>query len=72
MLLGTLLLTHPDFFPFVQEMRRKYKLPEVSPDDDPITEIFLNDEPVTLEDFLKEIQGCVASLPDLLPQCARA
>lgn len=50
-LLGTLMPTHPDLFPIVQQMRTKYKLPEISPDDDPITEIFLNGEPVALEDF---------------------
>lgn len=34
--LGTLLPSHPDLIPIVQAMREKYKLSEISPDDDPI------------------------------------
>jgi len=40
-LLGTLIPTHPDLFPIVQQMREKYNLPEISLDDDPIEEIYL-------------------------------
>ena len=46
-LLGTLLPSHPDFIPIVQAVREKYNLPEISPDDDPINEIYLGDETIT-------------------------
>jgi hypothetical protein len=42
--LGTLLPSHPDFLPIVQAIREKYNLPEISPDDDPITEVTIGDE----------------------------
>lgn len=32
---GTLLPTHADLFPIVQQMRDKYGLPEIRPDDEP-------------------------------------
>jgi len=35
-LLGKLLPTSPDFLPIVQQLRDKYGLPELAPDDDPI------------------------------------
>ena len=40
-LLGKLLPSHPDIFPIINNMREKYQLPEVDPDEDPITEIYL-------------------------------
>jgi hypothetical protein len=40
--IGTLMPSHPDFQPIIQEIREKYSLPEISPDDDPITEIYLD------------------------------
>jgi len=66
-LLGTLIPSSPDFLPIVNEMRRKYQLPEVSPDDDPITEVFLDGEPVALEDFRKQIKNLVEDTTDHLP-----
>jgi hypothetical protein len=39
--LGTLLPSLPDFVPIILPIREKYNLPEISPDDDPITEICL-------------------------------
>ena len=44
--LGTLLPSHPDFLRIIQELRQKYNLPEISPDDAPITEIYLGEETV--------------------------
>lgn len=49
-LLAPLLPSSSDFLPIVNEMRRKYQLPELNPDDEPIKEIFLNGEPVALQD----------------------
>ena len=42
--LGTLLPSHPDFLPIEQAIREKYSLPEISPGDEEIAEIFLGDE----------------------------
>lgn len=42
--LGGLLPSHPDFEPIIQAIRTKYNLPELSPQDDPIEEIFLGAE----------------------------
>jgi hypothetical protein len=41
----------PRFQPIIQELREKYQLPEVIPDDEPRTEIYLGDELIPLEDF---------------------
>ena len=38
-LLGTLFPSLPDFLPIELATREKYGLPELSPDDDPITEV---------------------------------
>jgi hypothetical protein len=66
-LFGTLLPSSPDFLPIVQAMRAKCKLPEISPDDDPIEEIFLYGERVRLEDFRQEIKSLVQESEDYLP-----
>jgi hypothetical protein len=50
-LLGTLLPSHPDFIPILQAIREKYNLPEISPDDDPISEIFSGDKTISIEEF---------------------
>ena len=55
--LGTLLPSHPDFLPIEKAIREKYGLPEISPDDDPITEIYLGDEIVPLKEFHKDIEN---------------
>jgi hypothetical protein len=54
--LGTLLPSHPDFFPIIYAIREKYNFPEISPDDDPITEIYLGDKIMPLEEFHQEIR----------------
>jgi hypothetical protein len=38
--LGTLLPCHPDFLPIEKAIREKYNLPEISPYDEPISEVF--------------------------------
>jgi len=66
-LLGTLLPSSPDFLPIIQQIREKFQLPEISPGDDPIEEILLDDEPVSLEDFRQEIKAFVEKADDHLP-----
>jgi len=66
-LLGSLIPSHPDFAPIIQEIKEKYQLPEISPDDEPIKEIFLGDEIVSREDFLVEIKSMVEKNANHLP-----
>ncbi len=56
-LLGALLPSSPDYAPIIQAVREKYNLPEISPDDDPITEVYLGDEIVPIEEFRQDIRN---------------
>ena len=58
----------PDFKPIIDEIREKYKLPELSPDDEPIKEIYLDDDIIPLEDFLEEIKSMVENSTTHLPE----
>ena len=60
--LGTLLPSHPDFLPIVQTIREKYNLPEIIPDDEPITEIYLGDEMIPFEVVRKDIESLVRKI----------
>lgn len=68
-LLGSLLPSHPDLVPIIEAIRQKYQLPEISPDDDPIEEIYLGDEIIPLEEFRQEIKNRVLEiLDDFFPE----
>ena len=54
--LGSLLPSHPDLIPIIDTIREKYRLPEVSPDDEPIREIYLDGNVIPLEEFRQEIE----------------
>jgi len=70
--LGTLLPSSPDFLPIIQELRYKYNLPEIRPDDDPIKDIYLDDEIVPLEEFHQEIENLIReNLNFLSPETAK-
>ncbi len=76
-LLSSQLPTSEDFQPIIQQMRSKYGLPELSPGDDPITEIYLDDKQISLEDFRRDIFALVRAdlcfLPsDIASQCNNA
>jgi hypothetical protein len=69
--LGTLLPSHPDFLPIEKAIREKYGLPELSPDDDPIAEVYLVDKTISLEEFRMDIEKHIRenlafTPPDLL------
>ncbi len=67
--LGALLPSHPDLMPIIETVREKYNLPEISPDDDPIDEIYLGDEIVPLDEFRQEIRNRVLEiLDDFFPE----
>lgn len=57
--LGALLPSHPDIAPIIQAVREKYNLPEINPDDEPMEEIYLGDEIVSLEEFRQDIENFV-------------
>jgi hypothetical protein len=57
--LGGLLPSHPDFEPIIEAIRAKYGLPELYPQDEPIQEIFLDDEIVTLEQFTQDVKNYI-------------
>jgi hypothetical protein len=42
--LGTLMPSHPDFQPIIQQVREKYQLPEVDPDGGPMREVYLGEK----------------------------
>jgi len=65
--LGTLLPSHPDFLPIEQSIREKYNLPEISPGDEEIGEIFLGEEPISLEEFRKDIEKHIRENLSFLP-----
>ena len=56
---GTSLPSHSNFLPIEQIVREKYGLPELSLEDDPITDIYLRDEIILLEEFRNEIENIV-------------
>lgn len=66
--LSTLLPSSPDFQPVIQTIREKYQLPEVDPDGEPISEIYLGDELISLQDFRKEIENLVRENADFMPE----
>ncbi len=49
--IGSLMPSHPDFQPIIEQIREKYQLPEVDPKGEPIKEIYLGDEITPLEAF---------------------
>ena len=55
--LGSLLQSHPDYLPIIQAIREKYSLAELMPDDDPIAEIYLGDEIISLDEFRFDIRN---------------
>ena len=65
--LGTLLPSQPDFIPIEKAIREKYNLPEISPDNEPITEIYLGDENIPLEEIRSEINKLVHENLKFLP-----
>ena len=57
--LGGLLPSHQDYEPIIAATRLKYGLQEVYPHDEPIKDIFLEDEIVTLDEFTQDIRNQV-------------
>jgi hypothetical protein len=65
--LATLFPTHPDLLPIVQSLRKKYRIPDVDPDGEPISELYFEDEAVSLKDFHLEIETLIRKNLSILP-----
>lgn len=65
--LGGLLPSHPDLLPIIEAVREKYNLHKVVADTDPITEIYLGDEFISLEEFRQDIDNRVRKNLEFLP-----
>lgn len=66
--IGTLLPSEEQFLPILKEIRVKYNIPEVVPDDDGITEILLADENIDWEEVHQEIKEKIINLDELFPE----
>lgn len=66
-LLGTILPSHPDLIPIVNDIRAKYDLPEIDVEDETLKEIILTDQDIDFEAIQKEIKEKVKAIPDLIP-----
>jgi hypothetical protein len=47
-LLGKLMPGHPDVLPIIENIREKYQIPEVRPEDEDITELLLTNHEIAL------------------------
>lgn len=54
--LGGLLPSHPDYLPVIEAIREKYNLPPMYPQDEPIKDIYLGDEIITLSQFTQDVK----------------
>lgn len=61
-LLGKLLPGHPDILPIIENIREKYGIPPINPEDDP-TEILLTRDDINWEVVEKDIETQVESIP---------
>jgi hypothetical protein len=61
-LLGKLLPGHPDIFPIIQNIREKYGIPEIRPEDD-IAEILLMRDDIHWDAVKKDIDEQVRNIP---------
>lgn len=64
--LGSLLPSHPDFDPLIRAIRTKYGLPEIYPQDEPVKDIFLEDEIIPLEQFTQDVKNQILENIDTL------
>jgi hypothetical protein len=65
--LSPLLPSSPDFQPIIQALREKYNLYEVDPEGEPISEIYLEDKLITLQEFRQEIENMIRGNLDFMP-----
>jgi hypothetical protein len=63
--LGTLLPYHPDFIPIEKAIREKYNLPEISPNDEPISEVYLGTYLIDYYPYIIVLNVTVPLFPDM-------
>ena len=67
--LGGLLPSHPAYEPIINAIRTKYDLREVYPQDEPIKEISLGDEIVSMDEFTQDVKNQVLeNLENIFPE----
>src|SRR5450756_1371891 len=64
---GSLLPGHPGFQLILQNIGDKYNLPEISPEDDKITEFLLVDKQIDWDSIRQKIEGRLRVNPEILP-----
>jgi hypothetical protein len=63
MLFSSLLPSHPDLLPILQNIRNKYGIPEIDPDDIGMKEILLSDNDIDWLSVRQEIEAQVRKKP---------
>jgi hypothetical protein len=58
-LLGKLLPGHPDIFPIIENIREKYQIPPVNPEDDDITQLLLTNYEIPWDAVRRDIEDQV-------------
>jgi hypothetical protein len=66
-LFSTLLPSHPDLLPILKNIREKYNIPEIGPDDDGMKEILLSDKDIDWQAVHQEIEVLIRNIPEFLP-----
>ena len=67
--LSGLLPSHPDYEPIINAIRTKYDLREVYPQDEPIKEIYLGDEIVSMDEFTQDVKNQILeNMENIFPE----
>ena len=67
--LGGLLPSHPAYEPIINAIRTKYVLREVYPQDEPIKEIYLGDEIVSMDEFTQDVKNQILeNMENIFPE----
>lgn len=66
-LLGTLLPGHPDFFPIIKNIREKYQIPEILPEDEDFANILLTNNEIDWQSVRADIEQQIRANEEILP-----
>jgi len=69
---GKILPSHPDIKPVLLDIRKKYQIPEISPNDNGFKILLANDLEIEWEAVHSEILERLKDIPDLLPEKTRS
>jgi hypothetical protein len=62
-LLGKLLPGHPDILPIIENIREKYQIPPINPEDDDITQLLLTNDEIPWDAVRRDIDDQVHEIP---------